>query len=895
MLDLVIFLCYLGFLFPLIKRASELSRNPGTAINWRPGIAWAVSGVAGLTIVLALLSIYTEALWFDQFGFTQRFWKVIWVKWTVFLGFGIVAYAFLKLNFRPLRSISLIPPQLLKWLPVILAVVLASVAQGRWETILLYANRVAAGLFDPVFGKDVGFYFFSVPFQLFLSSWIMTLLVATFLIAEASYIPAKFINLAVRHGTLLWSGILVVIVWKVLLAQYGLVYSSRGAVFGAGYADVHAQVLAYRIFAGLTFAAAVALLFAKTRKSVWITGGAWACSWLLVVMIYPGVIQYFVVRPNELEYERPFIENNIKFTRLGYGIDEMEEKEFIPEPLSADLLARNSSALSNVRLWDSRALLDTYKQLQEIRLYYEFSQIDIDRYWISGEYTQVMLAARELSQSKLPAKSRTWINQRFKYTHGYGVCLSPVSEFTSQGAPSLLIKDMPPESGVEGFEITRPEIYYGEQTWEPVYVRTETDEFDYPKGDQNVYCQYAGDGGVELSGFVRKLAFALKGDGIKLLLSKYLTDESRIMFNRQIGQRVARIAPFLRYDADPYLVISDDGKLFWIWDAYTTSRSFPYSEPFVFQRDTVNYIRNSVKVLLDAYNGSVKFFVFDTTDPVIRTYSKAFPDLFSASAEFPADLRSHLRYPEDLLSLHAEVYATYHMLDPDVFYNREDLWQIAREKYIERAQPVVPYYVIASLLGELEFVQMVPFTPLKKDNLIAWLAGRCDGEQYGKLLAYKFPKESLTYGPMQIEARIDQDAEISSQLTLWGQGGSEVIRGNTLVIPLENSLLYVEPLYLQATGSRIPELRKVVVSSGDRLVWADRFEEALQRLVSGIDISEAEGTEKVEKRTILYHVRSALERFRRYKKLSGSGGFEEAGEMLRGVESELKKAAKLKE
>jgi uncharacterized membrane protein (UPF0182 family) len=895
MLDFVILVCYLGALFPLIKRISELSKHPGTTINWKPGIVWAVSGVGGITIILALLNIYTEVLWFSQLGFTERFWKVIWVKWSLFLAFAVVAYAFLKWNLRPIRSISSVPPQLLVWLPVVLAVVLGSVAQSRWETVLLYVNRVASGLSDPVFSRDVGFYFFSLPFQLFLSSWILTLLVATFLVTEASYIPAKFINLGIRHGTLLWSGILVLIVWKVLLAQYGLVYSARGAVFGAGYADIQAQVLAYRIFAGLTLAASITLLFAKTLRTIWIAGSAWACSWLVVVMIYPGIVQHFIVRPNELKCERPYIGNNIKFTRLAYGIDAIEEKKFVPQPLSRDLLARNSATLNNIRLWDSRALLDTYKQLQEMRLYYEFGDVDIDRYYISGEYTQVMLAPRELNQGKLPAKSRTWINQRFKYTHGYGVCLSPVSEFTSQGAPNLLIKDMPPKSSVKGLEITRPEIYYGEQPWEPVYVRTGTDEFDYPKGDQNVYCQYTGEGGIELSGFLRKLAFALRGDGIKLLLSQYLTDESGIMLNRQIGQRVARIAPFLRYDNDPYLVISDEGKLFWIWDAYTTSRRFPYSEPSVFQRDTVNYIRNSVKVLVDAYNGWVKFFVFDTTDPVIRAYSKAFPDLFSPSAEFPADLRSHLRYPEDLLSLQARVYSTYHMLDPDVFYNREDLWQIAREKYIERAQPVVPYYVTASLLGELEFIQMVPFTPLKKDNLIAWLAGRCDGEQYGKLLAYKFPKETLTYGPMQIEARIDQDAEISSQLTLWGQGGSEVIRGNTLVIPMENSLLYVEPLYLQATGSRIPELRKVVVSSGDRLVWADRFETALERLVSGIDISGAEGTEKVEERTILYHVRSALERFRRYKELSGSGGFKEAGEMLRGVESELNKAAKLKE
>lgn len=809
--------------------------------------------------------------------------------------FGLIAFGFLRWNLRSISSISLIPSSVFKNLiPIIGGIIFGILAQNNWHIVLLHMNKAGSGIVDPVFAKDVSFYLFSLPFYTFLISWFLGLFFITLIIVEAFYISNKLINAGVRHGTLLGTGILAVIIWKTILAQYSLLYSKRGAIFGASYADVHAQILAYKIFAVITIGVLLVLIFSKNLKIIWRSLGGWAAAWFVVVVIYPNFVQHFSVRPNELERERPFIKHNIEFTRLGYNIASVKEKAFSPQDIDNSILKRNYSTIRNIRLWDPRALLSTYKQLQEIRSYYEFTGVDIDRYWISGQYTQVMLAPRELNQGRLPEASRTWINQHFKYTHGYGLCLNPVNEITPEGFPNLLIKDTPPKSAIPKIQITRPEIYFGEQTNTHIFVKTLTEEFDYPKGDKNAYCTYEGEGGVSLLSFWRKFAYALRFDGIKLLLSKYITKESRILFRRHIIERVWTIAPFLHYDRDPYLVISDAGHLYWIWDAYTVSNKFPYSEKFTFKRDTLNYIRNSVKVLVDAYNGSVKFFVFDPDDPVIKTWANIFPVLFSPQTDFPKDLLKHIRYPEDYLSLQARVYSIYHMTDPDVFYNKEDVWHIASEIYIDRAQPMVPYFIIARLEEKPEFILMIPFTPAGKNNMIAWLAGRCDAEVYGTLLAYKFPKDKLIYGPMQVEARIDQDAEISAQLTLWGQRGSQVIRGNTLIIPLEQSLLYVEPLYLQATESRMPEFKKIIVASGDRLVWADSFQEALKELVSGYEVvGEKEVGPKAEKITpvsIADLVNRALKHLKNYKQLVGKGLYREAGSQLRQLEEALKRA-----
>jgi uncharacterized membrane protein (UPF0182 family) len=559
---------------------------------------------------------------------------------------------------------------------------------------------------------------------------------------------------------------------------------------------------------------------------------------LLIISIVPGIMQRYIVEPNEVAREAPYIEHNIQFTRQAYGLDNADERDFGQvEPLSVEALEANQATLLNVRLWDYRPLGQTYRQIQEIRLYYGFTDLDIDRYWIDGQYRQVILAARELDQSQL--QSVTWVNQHLQFTHGYGVVMNPVNEVTPEGLPQLWIKDLPPSISVP-LAINRPEIYYGELTDNYVFVRTGLEEFDYPKGEENVYTYYEGTGGVPLRSYLKRLAFALRLADANILLSQYIDTNTRLMFNRRIQNRARAVAPFLEYDSDPYLVIID-GKLYWIQDAYTISNRYPYAEPL----NRINYIRNAVKVVIDAHNGSMTYYIADPSDPLVRTYAAIFPTLFTSQNSMPDGLREHLRYPEDLFNVQATMYQTYHMRDVNVFYNKEDQWNLPREVYAGQDQTVEPYYVIIRLPGEAqeEFLLIQPFTPATKDNLIAWMAGRSDGEDYGQLVVFRFPKQELIFGPLQIEARIDQNPEISAQLSLWSQRGSQVIRGNLLVIPMEQSLLYVEPLYLQAESGQIPELKRVVVASGEKVVMADTLADGLVRLFpEGGLVAEAETT-----------------------------------------------------
>jgi hypothetical protein len=638
------------------------------------------------------------------------------------------------------------------------------------------------------------------------------------------------------HIALLLLGIFTLEIFGFWLRGFNLLYSTRGSIFyGAGYTDINAQLVSYRIMMVVVGICALLVIYSIIKKRWQILIYPiilYFGSWIIFGAIYPAIIQSFIVKPNEQTKELPYIENNIKFTRLAFGLDRIEEKSVdMNENLTLENLKANSATINNILLWDYRPLLSTINQLQVIRLYYSFNDIDVDRYIINGRYQQVMISAREIDLNKLPSNAQTWVNKEFVFTHGYGLTMSPVTVVSEEGLPRFFIKDIPPQA-TQDFKITHPEIYYGELTNTPVIVKGNIEEFDYPVGDSNKYTTYKADAGVSIGSFFRRILFAWKYSDFSYLVTSYISQDSRILFHRKITERAKIIAPFLQYDADPYIVIAD-GKLFWIIDAYTKTEYYPYSTP---QDDGSNYIRNSVKVVIDAYTGDLKFYLFKPDwDPLIKVYQKIFPGLFRPFDEMPQSIRSHLRYPQDLFDIQAKMYQAYHMIDGQVFYNKEDLWTIANEKYSGKVQPMESYYIIMKLpdAKKEEFLLMVPYTPNRRDNMIAWLSARCDGDDYGKLLVYKFPKQLLTFGPMQVAARIDQDAKISQELTLWNQQGSQVSRGNLLVIPIDNSLLYVQPLYLQATEGQLPELKRVIVAFGNRIAMEPTLDAALIKVFGG--------------------------------------------------------------
>ena len=637
---------------------------------------------------------------------------------------------------------------------------------------------------------------------------------------------------ATRAHLMVLGGLLfLLIAYRIRLAMYDLLYSPRGVVFGAGYTDVHATLPVLKLL--LVLCILTAGVFFLRAWGGNIRTPAYAVGVLVVVSIvggsfYPDIVQRFIVAPNEIDKERPYISNSIEFTRKAYGLDHFEERSFSAvEDLTLDDIHQNEATFRNVRLWDHKPLLTTFAQLQEIRTYYDFVHIDNDRYWINGIYRQVSLSPRELNSDSLNGHS--WINEHLTYTHGYGLCLGPVNEFTSEGLPVLFIKNIPPASNIP-ITITRPEIYYGELGNDYCFVKTGAQEFDYPRGDQNVYTNYQGAGGIPVLSFWRRLLFALDFGEKNILFSSDIHPESRLMIYRRVLDRASRLMPFLEFDSDPYMVIANDGTLDWILDGYTLSSQYPYSEPV---GDGENYIRNSVKVTMSAYSGEMKFYISDPEDPLIRTYAQIFPGVFHPLSEMPQDLRAHIRYPEELFSIQAGKYGLFHMTDPRVFYNKEDMWRVAQTGVGGPAAPMSPYYTIMKLaeVGQREeFILMAPFTPARKDNMIAWMAARCDAPNYGKVLVFTFPKQKLIYGPQQIESRIDQEPSISQQLTLWGQGGSKVIRGTLLVTPVLNSVLYVEPLYLAAeAGGGLPQLQRVIVAYSDHVVMEPTLDAALSK------------------------------------------------------------------
>ena len=811
------------------------------------------------------VALYTDLLWFHEVGYTGVFWTILTIRssltFLVALGLFAVFYAncliasraappdvFWELEDRSgLPSRLVIEPFFRRLLAPALLVVsffLGLNAGGGWERYVEFANALPFGTVDPLFGNDLGFYIFRLPFWRFLYQQAMLSLFLSLLLTAMVYFLHRGIVLTARgplmaaparsHLLILVACLLALKSLGFYLDTYDLLFSPTGVVFGAGYADVYASLPALRTLTVVSLAAAV-LCALQTLRRGWrpVVVGLVALGlvWVGGLMIYPSLVQRLKVVPNEIAAERLFITHNIRMTRQAYGLDQVDERDFPAlETLRAEDLARNTPTIENIRLWDHRPLLLTFAQIQEIRTYYKFTDVDNDRYLVNKDYRQVMLSPRELSYRNLPG-GRTWINEHMVYTHGYGMVMGPVNRISPEGLPELFIKDIPPVSTTD-VKISRPEIYYGELGNDYVLVRTRRPELDYPSGAENVYTTYAGRGGVPIDSLFRRLLFSARFGTLNIVLNADLTPESRIMYYRVIRDRVEKIAPFLRLDHDPYLVIAQDGRLHWLIDAYTVTQHYPYSEP---TRGVGNYIRNSVKVRVDAYDGSVTFYLADPNDPIVRVYSRAFPGLFKPLESMPPDIRAHVRYPAGMFAIQARLFATYHMRDPQVFYNKEDLWSIPRRSIEGREQEIEPYYTIMRLPDEAkeEFVLLMLFTPSRKDNMIAWLAARSDPPHYGRLIAYNFPKAKLVYGPRQIEARIDQDAFISQQLSLWQQRGSAVIRGSLLAIPIEQSLLYVEPLYLAAEKGSLPELKRIIVAFSNQIAMEETLEASLQRIFGG--------------------------------------------------------------
>lgn len=820
------------------------------------------------SIFLTSTNFYLDLLWFRDLDAGQVFWTQYLTLWGMRIGAFLFIFAVLFFNLLLTRRYILSFPNLalrerlmatgmmqfltprrlvLYFLAAagLLAYVLSGYAGSYWMELLRYLNHVPFNVSDPIFGTDVSFYVFKLPFYRFLYSFLMMTLVVSLIIVGTIYLmlnpssqgKKNWIlppNSSVSHLSVLMALIFGLKAWDYRLKQFELVLSERGVVYGAGYTDIHANYPVLMIL--MYLALVIALLFIANiylrRFRLFIYG-------ILVLTgvsmlgggAYPAAIQSFVVEPSEFSYEREYLEHNIAFTRMAYGVEDFATRRYDPSAqLTWDDLRENPGTINNVRLWDYRPLLTTFNELQAIRLYYRFNDVDIDRYMIDDSYRQVMIAARELDKSRLAAQAQTWVNMQLQWTHGYGVTMSPVNEVTNEGLPRYFLGDIPPTGRVN---LDNPAIYFGELTNDYVIINTETPEFHYATaGDLNEFTFYDGDAGIELHSFFRRVLFALKFGEYRILVSNELSNESKVLFDRNIHDRVRKLAPFLRYDGDPYIVVND-GRLFWVQDAYTVTSSYPYSAPY----GNINYIRNSVKVVIDAYNGDVRYYIVDPADPLVQTYAGIFPELFSPIEEMPAGLMAHLRYPEDLFNVQAQMLTLYHITDPNVFYTREDLWAVPLEQSFGQEQKMEPYYTILQLPGysEPEYVLILPFTPDQRNNMIAWMVARCDQPNYGDVEIFLFPKERVILGPNQIENRIDQSTEISEQFTLWGQAGSRVIRGNLLVLPINNALLYVEPIFLEAEGGGLPELARVIVVFGETVIMEDTLEKGLIRIFGEID------------------------------------------------------------
>ena len=830
---------------------------------------WIFISAAILLLVVvggALRGLYTDWLWFESVGYTQVFLTGLSTRAALFAAGAAIFFVFFMSNLAVARSIApklqlmavgsdesrladRLTGTLLLGIGLLLSFVAGSIVSGEWSRVLAFQHTVLFDVIDPVFQQDLSFFVFSLPVLRFAQVWTtgaatvtlvgVVLLYGFSLSVSAAQALGRSATPRARsiraHVSLLGVVIFIGLACGYWLDRFDLMFSEAGAVFGPGYTDINARLPALTVLSVFAAAGAAALainIFLRGISLPAIAVGIWILTGVVGGRLYPEFVQRFQVEPNELARERQYIEENIKFTRRAFGLDRIEEVRYPGEeqPTAADIRA-NLDTVNNIRLWDHEPLQATYEQIQAIRRYYQFHDVDIDRYNIQGEYRQVMVSARELAPDKLAlaGEALTWVNQRLKFTHGYGVALSPVNEISPEGLPNLYVKDLPPQSppSIRDLAVTRPEIYFGEKTDSWVIVNSEEPELDYASEKEIKYTNYQGKGGVQLDSPLKRAMFAWQMGDPNIVLTA-LNPESRILYDRTVRQRVQKIAPFLLLDKDPYVVINE-GRLVYVQDGYTVSNRYPYSERY--QR-RFNYIRNSVKAVVDAYDGTVDLYVTDPSDPVVHSFGLVYPGLLKPMAELPPTIRAHMRYPEDLFNVQANMYQTYHMQDPQVFYNKEDAFDRPLEIYLDKERPMEPYYVIMRLPGQSkpEFMLILPFTPVKKHNANAWLAGRSDGDNYGKLLAFVFPKERLIYGPRQIEARIDQDPVISQQFALWNQSGAKVLRGNLLFIPMGESYLYVEPIYLQSRESQLPQLARVVVAAGNRIAMESTLEESLNKV-----------------------------------------------------------------
>lgn len=819
-----------------------------------------------LLLLLALLFLgssgaigfYTDLLWFRSLGYASVLWKRVLPQFALFGISALSALVVYTVSWRLALRIgteefrnatgdhSAVP---LKPLYVTLCAVLLAITGGMgigasWPAVLQFLHRTAFGSVDPIFGHDVGFYVFTLPFLKMLQRWALNLLFTALAGTVAVYMLCRSLRsednqiILVRRARLhlfaLGAALILVFAIGLWFSRYELLHSPSGIVHGMGYTDYHVKLPALATMTAAVALAAV-LLLANFFRPMWkpsaIAVVALLAIGLLAQTLLPSLVQKYIVKPNEYEREKRFLAYHIDGTRKAFALDKVQTFQMTPSrAVTADEMTEDAETVENIRLWDYAPLLRTYKQLQEIRTYYDFNDIDIDRYALGGKNRQVMLSIRELDAAQL--QNRTWVNTHLEFTHGYGVVMNPVNEMEEGGLPVFFMKDLPPKSTVP-IRIDRPEIYYGEKTGDYALVKTDVKEFDYPMGDSNVRSTYEGKGGVEIGLLWRRLLYAIRFRDSEILFTGSLRSESRILYNRNIREAIRTVAPFLLLDEDIYPVIID-GRILWLQDAYTISGSYPYSRPLpranamqagLSAYANINYIRNSVKIAVDAYDGTMTFYVTDPEDPIIRNWAHIFPGLFQPAEQIPAALRAHFRYPEEYFEVQSEVYRIYHMTDTNTYYNREDVWMTTPQGQERRIRP---NYVTMQLLDEEnpEFTLIAPFMPMGRNNLIGWMAGRCDGKHYGELVVYQFPKQEQIYGPPQIEALIDQNTTISSQLSLWSQRGSDVVRGDLLVIPVGNSLLYVQPLYLRAERGDLPELKRVILSTGGRVAWGETFDEA---------------------------------------------------------------------
>lgn len=840
----------------------EQPQEPRRVPQGRPPVRiwWVLVPVVVLILFNVSLRFFTDSAWYDSLGYRSIFITRLTASAGLFVAGTLLTWLFITINIllaRRLEPYGLIntPPEQIATafglkVPAVLvaaagifAVLIGLGIAADWQQLLLYWNQVAFGRTDPLFRFDISFFVFTLPIWELLRGWLMWLLVAA-LVAVVVTAGVGWRGWNVRrsvriHLAVLGALLLFLVAWNYRLEAFDLVYSQRGPVYGATYTDVHAQLPAYNLLALVTLAAAFLLVVVAFLGRGWRAIAFVIAAWVVVTIgagsIYPGLVQRFQVAPNELSLERPYIEAGINSTRSAYNLDKIQETSYVANrSLTPAALASQPESIRNVRLWDYRPLLQTYNQVQALRQFYAFHDVDVDRYVIDGELEQVMVAARELEAERLNADAQTWVNLKLVYTHGYGAVISPAARVAADGLPEFYAKDLPVTGSIP---ITRPEVYFGELTNDYVIGRTKVEEFNFPQSTGFATTRFEADTGIDMT-LANRLLFALRFADINLLLNQDISAESQLLWRRNIMERVELLAPFLTYDADPYIVAAKDGRLYWILDAYITSDRYPYSDPY---RASINYIRNPIKVVIDAYTGSVHFYVIDENEPIAAAYRKIFPTLFKPVSEMPAVLIPHLRYPTDLFSVQAEKYRTFHMTNPGDFYNKEDVWAWPQEVFYDQPQPLEPYYVLMQLPSgdQLDYIQILPFTPANRENMVAWMAAQSTLEHYGDIVVYEFGKDSLFFGPQQIEARIDQDPAISAQLSLWNQQGSSVIRGNLLVIPIANSLLYVEPLYLQAQNGKIPELKRVVLASADRVVMAENLGLALVRMFGNETVTRA--------------------------------------------------------